>query len=48
MARKIDKKIGERHIGGKNRILRKTKTGHTYYSEGGKKIITTAKPIKTW
>jgi len=44
----MDKKIGERYIGGKNRVLRKTKTGITYYIDKGKKIVTTLKPVKTW
>ena len=45
---KLDKKIGERYIGGKNRILRKSRSGYFYYFDKGEKIITTLKPVKTW
>ena len=44
----MDKKIGERYIGGKKGILRKTRLGHTYYIDKGKKIITTLNPIKKY
>jgi len=36
---KMDSVVGHKYIGGKRRVIRRTRTGHKYYNYHGRKII---------